>query len=178
MLPWGLYVKKGECWLPEALESFPKVWIKGRGKWLAACEGAPGGSTFCLKFLFLTLWSFCWRAHVLSSCWIFKHSRWSLKRKKTFQGLDICSTLHNWGIDKWGDRMFYFKDVKGLNKEAPLEAFKLSYGFLIFVHLFDTQFLSTWSMPDSVLYTHRRNLYLQNAWNNSLSPFVHTESEA
>ena len=23
--------------------------------------------------------------------------------------------------------MFYFKDVKGLNKEAPLEAFKISY---------------------------------------------------
>lgn len=134
---------------------------------IGSMRGLQGGSTFCLKFLFLTLWSFCWRAHVSSSCWVFKHSRQSLKRKKTFQGLDICSTLHTEVLTNEEDRMFYLKDVKGLSKEAPLEAFKISY-----VVLNICSFIwHTVPMPDSVLYTHNLLEVLQNAWNNSLFSF-------
>lgn len=122
----GTVCKKGwmlTAWSSESSQSLNQ----GQRKVIGSMRGLQGGSTSCLKFLFLTLWSCCWRAHVLSSFWIFKHSRWSLKRKKTFQGLDICSTLHTEVLTNEGDRMFYFKDVKGLNKEAPLEAFKISY---------------------------------------------------
>ena len=111
----GTVCKKGECWRPAALW-VSQVWIKGGRKVIVSRSGLQGGSTSCLKFLFFTLRSFCWRAHVLSSWWIFKHSRWSLKGKKTFQGLDICSTLHTQVFTNETDRMFYFKDVKVLSK--------------------------------------------------------------
>lgn len=35
----GTVRKKGDCWLPAA-QRVSKVWIKGRGKWLAACGGS------------------------------------------------------------------------------------------------------------------------------------------
>lgn len=162
-------------------ESFQSL-DQGQRKVIGSMRGLQGGSTSCLKFLFLALWSFCWKAHVLSSCWIFKHSRWPLKRKKTFQGLDMCSTLHTEVLTNEEDRMFYFKDAKGLSKEAPLEAFKISYVVLNICSFISTH--SSWALDlcqtlcyiliDVIFYNFYKileTILFFFLWNNSLFPF-------
>lgn len=157
MLPWGLYVKKGECWLPEALR-VSKVWIKGRGKWLAAwggsreavpsawnssslhCDPSAEERMFYLHVGYLNIQDDLWR------------------ERKHFRVLTFVphSTLRYWQMRGIG--CFTLKMSRGYIRKLPWKHLKYLTWFLIFVHLFDTRFLSTWSMPDSVLYTHRCNL--------------------
>lgn len=65
--------RKDACWLPAALWVSKEVWVKEGRDVTGSRRGLQGGSSSCLKSPFLTLWSFCWRAHVLFSWWIFKH---------------------------------------------------------------------------------------------------------